>query len=116
MSSEFAPIILLIFFWIFVGVPLSIAKKASQQKKAARPNTVKQQPAETPGKKRENADQPERLTTLTPSIAPSGLTMAGDEDFAPRTVQARPGIPLGWTNNDVVRGIVMSEILNRKKK
>lgn len=144
MSSEFAPIILLIFFWIFVGVPLSIAKKASQQKKAARPNTVKQQPAETPGKKRENADQPERLTTLTPSIAPSGhddsvyqgslnavtgegydpchdeqmtgLTMAGEEDFAPRTVQARPGIPLGWTNNDVVRGIVMSEILNRKKK
>ena len=101
MSSEFAPIILLIFFWIFVGVPLSIAKKASQQKKAARPNTVKQQPAETPGKKRENADQPERLTTLTPSIAPSG-----HDD----------SVYQGSLNADVVRGIVMSEILNRKKK
>ena len=26
-----------------------------------------------------------------------------------------PGIALGWTANDVVRGIVMSEILNRKR-
>ena len=30
---------------------------------------------------------------------------------APKT---SPGLPLGWTTNDMVRGIVMSEILNRK--
>ena len=142
MGSEFAPIILLIFFWIFIGIPVSIAKKAAQQKKNARPAAERQQPAEKPERKQQ-ADKPERPATLTPSITltghddsiyqgslnavtgegydpchdeqMTGLTLAGDEDFAPRAAQARPGIPLGWTNNDVVRGIVMSEILNRKK-
>ena len=142
MNAQIAPVILLIFFWIFVGIPVSIAKKAAQQKKASRPAASKQQPADEPVKKREDTRQ-ERLTTLTPSITltghddsiyqgslnavtgegydpchdeqMTGLTLAGDEDFAPRAAQAKPGIPLGWTNNDVVRGIVMSEILNRKK-
>ena len=37
-----------------------------------------------------------------------------ESEPVPRPQQARTGLPLGWTGNDVVRGIVMSEILNRK--
>ena len=35
--AEFAPILLLLFAWIFVGLPISIAKKAANQKKQVRP-------------------------------------------------------------------------------
>ena len=148
MTAEFAPIILVIFFWIFVSIPVSIAKKAAQQKKSFRPAPpptpapAGRTGAEKPEKKQEAA-APERLTTLVPGVSPSGhddsvyrgsldadtgegydpchdeqmesLAQAAEEDFAPRPAPARAGIPLGWTNNDVVRGIVMSEILNRKK-
>ena len=148
MDVEFAPVLLIILFWIFVGIPISIAKKASQQKKGTRPAAVKQQPADEPEARPKAAQpetvQPERLNILAPSIAPTehddsvyrgslnadtgegidpchdeqmaGLELAGEEDFAPRTAQAKSGIPLGWTGSDVVRGIVMSEILNRKKR
>ena len=45
------------------------------------------------------------------------LRRAGDAGFEPvPAAQTRVGIPLGWTDNDVVRGIVMSEILTRKSR
>ena len=86
---------------------------------------------------------PERLTTLRPSITFSdrddsvyqgsmnaftgeGYDPCHDEQMLPMTQiesepaaqpqQAQSGLPLGWTGNDVVRGIVMSEILNRKQR
>ena len=140
--QEFAPIFLLLFIWVLVGLPVAVAKKRAQQKKPVRP-AVPRMP--------ENDESPvpvqkpaaaERLTTLAPSISPSGhddsvyqgsmnaftgegfdpcheeqmaqLTLAEETVQAPHPQQARSGIPLGWTDNDVVRGIVMSEILNRK--
>ena len=140
MNSQIAPIILLIFLWIFVGIPVSIAKKAAQQQKNnARPAAAKQQPDNKPEKKQE-AEKPERLTTLTPSITLTGhddsiyqgslnaVTGEGydpchDEQLAPLTqaetapvpaAEAAPGLQLSFTGNEVVRGFVMSEILTRK--
>lgn len=138
--EEFAPILLLLFFWIFIGIPVSIAKKASNQKNPARPASQKAQTESQSPKAAEKA--PERLTPLKPtvyepdhddsvftgSLGPvltEGYDPCHEEQMssmepvckpekaqpAPKT---SPGLPLGWTTNDMVRGIVMSEILNRK--
>ena len=139
--EEFTPLLLLLFFWIFIGIPVSIAKKASSQKNPARTAPQKKHTEDQPPRAAEKP-VPERLTTLKPtvyepdhddsvftgSLGPvtsegydpcheeqiSGLELVcqpGKEEPAPKTV---PGLPLGWTANDMVRGIVMSEILNRK--
>lgn len=36
------------------------------------------------------------------------------ESAMPAPVEEIPGLQLGWSGNDVVRGLVMSEILNRR--
>ena len=139
--EEFSPLLILLFFWVLIGLPVSAAKKAANQKKVTRPAAPKA-PAtkETPAAPKPAA--PERLTTITPSISLTGhddsiyqgsmnaftgegydpcheeqmlpLTVAETSETVPGSQQVHAGIPLGWTNNDVVRGIVMSEILNRK--
>ena len=137
---EFSPLIMLLIFWIFVGLPVSIAKKAANQKRPSRPAAHKA-PEDTAPRQAAEPAGPERLSTLTPSISVTGhddsiyqgsmnaFTGEGydpchEEQMLPLTLieesdpvqpqQAHSGIPLGWTGNDVVRGIVMSEILNRK--
>jgi len=141
---EFAPILMLLFFWIVVGLPIAAAKKAAEQKKkASRPavQNAPEQEGQTSARVQRTAE-PERLTTMTPSISLTGhddslyqgsmnaftgegydpcheeqmlpLTLAEEFNDAPGTQQAHAGLPLGWTDNDIVRGIVMSEILNRK--
>ena len=44
----------------------------------------------------------------------SSLPLTGTADSTPPTADARPSLPFGWTGSDMVRGIVMSEILKRK--
>ena len=145
--EQFAPLLLLLFFWVFIGIPISLAKKAANQKKAARP-PVHQKTGEnsSPPAAHEPA-APERLTTLTSSLYEpdhddsvftgslgavtgegydpcheeqmSGMEKVckpGAEAPAAFTGETAGGLPLGWTGNDVVRGIVMSEILNRKRR
>ena len=132
-----ASIIVLVFFWVIAAA----LRKATQQqqKKVTRP--AAQQPAkeEQPAVQSKPA---ERLTTLTPSISLTGhddsvyqgslnavtgegydpchdeqlsvMPSAGDAAPAPQPVSAQPSLPFGWTGSDMVRGIVMSEILKRK--
>ena len=140
--EEFAPLIMLLFFWVIIGLPVAAAKKAAGQKKAARPAVRKTREEEQKPAPAHKPAEPERLTTLTPSISLTGhddsiyqgslnaftgegydpcheeqmlpLMLAEETDSVPHVQQARAGLPLGWTDNDIVRGIVMSEILNRK--
>ena len=65
--EEFAPLLLLLFFWIFIGLPVSIAKKAAKQKKTSRPS-VQQAPAENHSPAVSGTAAPERLTPLTPTV------------------------------------------------
>ena len=139
--AEFAPILLLLFAWIFVGLPISIAKKAANQKKQVRPAA----PAEDETSAKPAPAAPERLRPLTPTLSEpdhddsvftgslgafstEGYDPCHDEqmrDMEPvckpgraqehPAPQARSGLPLGWTGSDMVRGVVMSEILNRKR-
>ena len=132
--AEFAPILLLLFVWIFIGVPISIAKKAANQKKPTRPAQ-----AGAPAEEKSSA-APEPAVLTEPdhddSVFTGSLGAFSTEGYDPchdeqmrgmETVckpgreqehpapQLRSGLPLGWTGSDIVRGVVMSEILNRKR-
>ena len=142
-----APLLLLLFVWVFIGIPVSVAKKAAEKKKAAQPavqKTRREDPAPAaPKQAAPKQAAPERLVPLastlyepdhddsvfTGSLGPvttegydpcheeqlSGMEpvcQPGRESLPP--AETSPGLPLGWTGNDIVRGIVMSEILNRK--
>ena len=139
-----SPIIVMLLIWLLIGLPIMLAKKAAeQQKKTARPAAQQNPEAEQatrPVPKKQAAT--ERLTTLTPTIAPTGhddsiyqgslnavtgegydpchdeqmapLNAAAQADSMPAPVQTQPGLPFGWTGSDMVKGIVMSEILKRK--
>ena len=139
--EQFGPLLMIMIFWAIIGIPASIAKKAAEQKKqAARPAAQKAQKTKAETVKEQKAEP--RLKTLTPTVSFTGhddsvyqgslnaFTGEGydpchDEQMLPLTQiesepealpqQVRGGLPLGWTDNDIVRGIVMSEILNRKK-
>lgn len=136
--EQFGPLLMIMIFWAIIGIPAAIAKKAAEQKKqAARPAAQKTKAEPVKEQKAEP-----RLKTLTPTVSFTGhddsvyqgslnaFTGEGydpchDEQMLPLTQiesepealpqQVRGGLPLGWTDNDIVRGIVMSEILNRKK-
>ena len=139
-----SPIIVMLLIWLLIGLPIMLAKKAAeQQKKTARPAAQQKPEAEQatrPVPKKQAAT--ERLATLTPTIAPTGhddsiyqgslnavtgegydpchdeqmapLNAAAQADSMPTPVQTQPGLPFGWTGSDMVKGIVMSEILKRK--
>ena len=68
--AEFAPILLLLFAWIFVGLPISIAKKAANQKKQVRP-VRPAAPAEDETSAKPAPAAPERLRPLTPTLSGS---------------------------------------------
>ena len=142
--EEFAPLLLLLFFWIFIGVPVSIAKKAAGRKNPARP-VRPAEPAEGESSAAPKPAIPERLRPLRPTVvepdhddsvftgslgalSTEGYDPCHDEQMRalepvckpgkPQELPApepRSGLPLGWTGSDVVRGVVMSEILNRKR-
>ena len=141
--EEFAPILLLLFFWLVIGLPVSLAKKAANQKKPNRPSAPKNPAGEESPAAREPV-APERLTTLTPSLyephhddsvftgslgafSGEGYDPCHEEQMSSMELVCKPekpepapkadaGLSLGWTGNEIVRGIVMSEILNRKKR
>ena len=142
--EEFAPLLLLLFFWLCIGLPVSLAKKAANQKKPARPAAQKT-PADGKTPAAPKPAEPERLTTLTSSLyepdhddsvftgslgalSTEGYDPCHEEQMSGMEPVCKPGkeepqpapkavtgLPLGWTGNDIVRGIVMSEILNRKR-
>ena len=137
----FAPLLVLLFFWIFIGIPVSIAKKAANQKKGSTPAARKTPGIEEPPAA-PKAAEPERLTPLTSTLtepdhddsvftgslgafSTEGYDPCHNEQMSSMETVCQPGketvlpqekanLPFGWTGNDVVRGIVMSEILNRK--
>ena len=140
--EEFSPLLILLFFWIVIGLPVSMAKKANQRQAVRRIQQRPAPPAEAPAAPPAPAE-PERLTAIRPtlsepdhddSVFTGSLGAVSTEGYDPcheeqlsgmepvclpgreeASAAEVPGIALGWTANDVVRGIVMSEILNRKR-
>jgi len=144
----FAPFLLLLFVWIFVALPVSIAKKQAGQNGAARNGAAR--PAQRTGTANPPASEKpkpaaaERLVPLSSSltepdhndsyfvgslgpVSTEGFDPCHEDQLKGLEPVCRPGrepeadlqetsrLPLGWTPNEVVNGIIMSEILNRKK-
>ena len=116
-------------------------KKAGSQKPASgRPAAPAEAPKETPRPAAAPAEPPARDTRLMPTVSVTanddsiyagsmnavtgeGHDPCHDEQLAPLTLAeaavpaaeaAQPGLQLSWTGSEVVRGIVVSEILNRR--
>ena len=118
-------------------------KRAQQTEKMQQARTVQKQNTAGPEQQPAPAREPlARESRLTPSISVTehddsiyqgsmfaetgeGYDPCHDEQMAPLTaaesampapVEEIPGLQLGWSGNDIVRGLVMSEILNRRGK
>ena len=138
----FPVFIILLLIWVFIVPLMKVARKQTESQQKTRPAAPQNAPQqETPA-----APRPEGAPTysrLTPTISVTehddsvyqgslnavtgeGYDPCHDEQLAPLStaekttvppaVQDHTQLPFGWTGNDVVRGIVMSEILNRKKR
>ena len=141
--NNIPPILILAVIWLLIGLPLSRLNKAKQQqagtaaKKAPQASPQEQaQPKSAPA-----PEPPAREKVLQPTITftehddsvyqgsmgavtGEGYDPCHDEQMAslssaetavPAEEAAVSGLQLSWTGNDVVRGFVMGEILNRKR-
>ena len=136
ISKTFFPALLMILFYVFIGVSISRASKKKKQDSAPPPGG-----GENPGKEH----PPERKKTLAGPLetAPhpekdlyrGSLGVVTDEGYDPcheEQMRSMPGPSLqetatepaagrspampGWTQNDIVRGFIVSEVLNRKRR
>ncbi len=141
---NFSPILVLGLLWLLIGLPLSRLNKAAKSQQASKARrSASAKPGENPAKQPENAaPAPEynRPTVMQPTITLTehddsvyqgslnaytgegfdpchdeqleSLTLA--ETAAPAAEAPEPGLQLSWTGNEIVRGFVMSQILERK--
>ena len=140
---EFPPILILAIIWLLIAPVLSAAKKqqAKNAKTGAAKQPGAKAPKKQPDTSSTYVTpEPARPTVMQPSITftehddsvyqgsmnavtGEGYDPCHDEQLAPLTAAestivaetpAEPGLQLSWAGSDVVRGIVMSEILTRK--
>lgn len=140
---QFPGILIVAILWLVIGLPLSkLSQQAKKNAAAKNPAPDKaQQPAAEPAKPAAPAREALALESrLTPSISVTehddsvyqgsmfaetgeGYDPCHNEQMKPLTeaesampapVEEIPGLQLGWSGNDIVRGLVMSEILNRR--
>ena len=140
----FPPILILAIIWLLIAPILSAAKKqqAKNAKTGAAKQSGARAPKKQPetGNSTHVTPEPARPTVMQPSITftehddsvyqgsmnavtGEGYDPCHDEQLAPLTLAenavpaaeaAEGGLQLNWTGNEIVRGIVMSEILKRK--
>ena len=141
--TEFGPLVVLVVIWLLIGLPLSrAAKQKSRGPRTPGAPSVgpeAEAPAADPG---EGPDPRRDYVPIQPTVSLSrqddslyrgslnaetgeGYDPCHDEQMetltrissepVPRPAPPAPALELGWTANDVVRGVVMSEILARKK-
>ena len=133
---QFPALLILILIWFFVGLPLKKLNEASKKNASA-----KARPAVKPAEKTEPVREEHTApTVLQPTVSVTAhddsiylgslgavtgegydpcheeqlSSLSAAETYQPAPQPASPGLQLSWTGKDVVRGIVMSEILKRK--
>ena len=140
---DFPPILILAIVWLLIGLPLSkLNKKAKPNPTKPAPKTQQARPdknyTDTP--QPAQPAEPARSAVMKPTITVTehddsvyqgslnavtgeGYDPRHDEQLAPLTFAetavpaaetAEPGLQLSWTGSDIVRGVVMSEILKKK--
>ena len=141
---EFQPILILAIVWLLIGLPLSKLGKTAKQQQAAKTAKPGAKPQQDPAQAapQQPLSEPDRPRVMQPTISVTEhddsiyrgslnaftdegydpcheeqlatITFAETEPAVPAAENAVPGLQLSWTGSDVVRGIVMSEILKRK--
>ncbi len=138
--TAFPLLIILIVFWGFFGSLMkAVRNRAGQQTKRTRPSSPP--PAEAPAEEGPGKETADRHPRLTPTVHLTGhndslyqgslnavtgegfdpchdeqlSTLNTAEHTLPPQEQDQARLPFGWTGNDIVRGVVMSEILKRKR-
>jgi hypothetical protein len=142
--DQFAPLLFILIVWLCIGLPISKISQ-NQKNKNPRKTTrapAKHPPQETsePRPVPETPSLREEPLRPTVSVTPresapylgslgvmtgegedpcheedlAGLNSAASSPVIAPTADVH-SLPFGWTGSDMVRGIVISEILNRKK-
>jgi hypothetical protein len=140
--NAFSPVLVMLVIWFAIIIPVILVKKGAELQKRNDRQTAQNKPAGDNLPAPEKQAGTDRLKPLTPTISLTahddsiyqgsmnavtgeGYDPCHDEQLAPLThaeqpsplpqpVQTQPGLPFGWTGSDIVKGIVMSEILKRK--
>ena len=123
--EPFIPLILLFFFYVCIGLPLSKARKKAQERPL--PKVPKEAFPEEEAKETTKADVPQRTLNWGSMhvVTGEGEDPCHEEQFRDmpsvlNTELSEPaentgGLSFGWTGNDIVKGFVYSEILKRKR-
>ena len=138
MSESFLPLVALFLIYSVIAVLGRAAKKSTAaQKSPPRPTAA---PAAGPAGEGPQAAAEPRIREIQPTVSVherddsvyrgslnavtgEGFDPCHDEQLAPLTRSesvehvpvTTPGLTLNWTGSDIVRGIVVSEILKRKR-
>ncbi len=142
--EEFYPLLVVAILWLCIGLPISKAAQAKRRSAAGRPAAAPRS-AQAPAQEKPQASvrmpapQESRLmpalsvTRNDDSVYQGSLNAFTGEGYDPcheedltglnraeasapaHPAADRASLPFGWTGNDIVRGIVVSEILNRRK-
>lgn len=143
---EFSPLIFIFIIWLCIGLPLSKLNQASKKKmnEAKKPSSDRPAAPAPEQESRQAAPEapPARETRLTPtvtvtanddSIYAGSMNAVTGEGHDPcheenltglntaETIPVHPvtevhSLPFGWTGSDMVRGIVVSEILKSRSR
>ena len=137
MFEAFAPLMTLIIIYFFIALIVKAAKKASSASPKA--PGAPAAPAAPKASAPQPAEQPQ-IRELQPTVRPynhddslyrgslnavtgEGYDPCHEEQLAPLTyletaepvqTAAPPALQLNWTGDEIVRGLVISEILKRK--
>ncbi len=134
-SSVSGLLVIALIWLVFSGIFSSLRKASEKQKQSKQPTAgPKQAPA---GEKKAEPVPPPSPVRPAPPIRENYIgslnvdSMEGidpchqeqmkeldtpETDEIPGSAPARPGLTLSWSADDVVRGFVYGEILNRKRK
>ena len=124
---EFQPILILAVLWLLILLPLSKLSQAKKQQAAAKNANSKARQAEAQNAPAapagpDPADDSVYQGSMN-AVTGEGYDPCHNEQLAPLTAletapaaaeETVPGLRLSWTGSDVVRGLVMSEVLKRK--
>ena len=141
--EEFSPLLIMGILWLFIGLPIMKISQAAKKNAAKNPQNPPKKPVQQQAPKAQTMSQAapdeERFGRLQPSISVTGhddsiyqgsLNAVTGEGFDPcheeqlaslnaepleeAPVSGTPGFRLNWSGDEIVKGLVMSEILKRK--
>ncbi len=139
----FGGLMIIVFIWLFIGVPIAAVSR-SKKKGGTFPNKNTPGQGGTASETNQNAAPVRAQETVQDTLAPrvaygshddsiyqGSLNAETGEGYDPcheselqglneaeapilQSTDSAPSLPFGWTGSDMVKGIVISEVLKRR--